>query len=285
MMRPLILRWLRFPVLLLLLSLVVPLCAEEKQAVYTVAVVPQFTPTEIHRDWMPFIERLSRDTGFKFELQVVQSIPMFEAAVLAGGPDFSFMNPYHQIMARQAQGYLPLVRDSKPLTGILVVRQDSPIKSVKELDGNEIAFPAPNSLGASLWMRAILIEQEKIKFTPLYVKTHTNVYRHVLLGKAVAGGGVNNTFSQEPAEVRTNLRILLETPGVAPHPLSAHPRVSASVRHAVTEAILKMATEPVGRALLGKVQMPNPVRADYSRDYLPLEKFRLDRYVVQEKQY
>jgi len=278
-----LLRLLGFPVLLLL-TLIAPLNAAERQPVYTVAVVPQFTATEIHRDWVPFLERLARDTGFHFELQVAQSIPTFEAAVLAGGPDFAFMNPYHQIMARQVQGYLPLVRDDRPLTGILVVRQDDPIKSVKELDGKEIAFPAPNSLGASLWLRAILAEQEKIKFTPLYVKTHTNAYRHVLLGRAAAGGGVNNTFSQEPAEVRANLRILLETPGVPSHPLSAHPRVAASVRLAVSEAILKMAKDPGGRALLSQVQMPNPVSADYARDYRPLEKYRLERYVVREKQ-
>jgi phosphonate transport system substrate-binding protein len=133
-------------------------------------------------------------------------------------------------------------------------------------------------------MRTILKEQEKIRFTSLYVKTHTNVYRHVLLGKTVAGGGINNTFNQEPAEVRAKLRVLLETPGVPPHPLSAHPRVPAAVRQSVSEAMLNMASDPVGRTLLKNIQIPNPVAADYVKDYQPLEKFRLEQSVVRENQ-
>jgi phosphonate transport system substrate-binding protein len=114
----------------------------------------------------------------------------------------------------------------------------------------------------------------------MYVKTHTNTYRHVLLGKAAAGGGVNSTLSQEPEDVRANLRILLETPGVPPHPLSVHPRVPAKVHRAVVDAILKMAADPSAKDLLSQIQMPNPVRADYAKDYLPLEKYRLEKYVV-----
>lgn len=282
-------RWLRaiilivLPILMLFSCLVAPVAATEKTPVYTVAVDPQFPPMKIHRDWTPILERLTRETGFKFELKVAPKFSMFEEAILAGAPDFAFMNPYHEIMAKQAQGYQPLARDSGLLAGILVVRHDDPIKSLRELDGKEIAFPAPNVLGASLLIRAILSEQEKIRFTPVYVKTHSNVYRHALLGKVAAGGGANKTLEREPPEVRANLRILLETPGVPPHPLSAHPRVPAHVQQAVTDAILKMGADPASHSLLKEIQMPNPVKADYARDYQPLEKLRLEQYVAHEK--
>jgi hypothetical protein len=32
--------------------------------------------------------------------------------------------------------------------------------------------------------------------------------------------------------------------------------------------------------MLREIQMPNPVRADHVRDYQPLEKFGLEKYVV-----
>jgi phosphonate transport system substrate-binding protein len=200
--------------------------------------------------------------------------------VLAGAPDFAYMNPYHQVMARKAQGYIPLVRDSKPLTGILVVRKDDPIKSVRELDGKEVAFPAPNAFGASLWIRALLAEREKIRILPAYVKTHSNAFRYAATGKAAAAGGIGVTLVDEPEELRSTLRVLLETPGVAPHPLSAHPRVPEAVRRLVTETLLGMAQDAAGQAMLKDIQMPAPVRADYARDYQPLEKFGLEKYVV-----
>jgi phosphonate transport system substrate-binding protein len=251
--------------------------------VYSVAVVPQFPAADVHRDWTPLLERLSRDTGLTLVLKISTSIPRFETEVLAGTPDFAFMNPYHEVMAMRAQGYLPLVRDSKLLSGILVVRKDDPIKSTRELDGKTLVFPAPNAFGASLWMRALLAEREHIAITPRYVQTHGNVYRQVIRGTAAAGGGVNNTLAQESDEVRADLRVLVETPGVPPHPIAAHPRVPAKARNAVAMALVRMADDPAGQQLLKDIAMPRPVAADYARDYQPLERFRLDRYVVVER--
>jgi phosphonate transport system substrate-binding protein len=253
-----------------------------QERVFTIGVVPQFTPVEIYERWGPLVKELENRTSLKFELKTYKSIPEFEKAFLKGELDFVFMNPYHQVMAYKAQKYIPLVRDKTPLTGILVVRRDSPVKEVKDLDGKVIAFPAPNAFAASLYMRALLTENFKISFTPEYVKTHDNVYRQVILGKAQAGGGVNNTFLRQPEEVKRELRVLYETPPSAPHPFSVHPRVPKEVRDKVKKAILDMANEPSMKALLDRVQMPNPVPADYARDYKPLEKLNLEKYVVLE---
>jgi len=247
---------------------------------YSVAVVPQFPAAELHRDWAGLLERVGHDAGVTLVLKVAPGIPRFETELLAGAPDFAFMNPYHAVMAMRAQGYLPLLRGSKPLTGILVVRRDDAIKSVRDLDGRQIAFPAPNAFGASLWMRALLAEREHIRISPLYVQTHSNVYRQVIHGLVAAGGGVNNTLAQERDEVRADLRVLMETPAVAPHPLAAHPRVPARVQQAVAEAFMRLAADPAGQALLAGVTLAGPVRADYGRDYRPLEQYRLDKYVV-----
>ncbi|MCF8160291.1 MAG: phosphate/phosphite/phosphonate ABC transporter substrate-binding protein [Polaromonas sp.] len=247
---------------------------------YSVAIVPQFPAVEIYRDWSPLLDRLKKETGLNFTLVVAASIPEFEDALLAGQPDFAYMNPYHQVMAKRAKGYLPLVRGGNLLTGVLVVRKDDPIKTVSDLNGKDIAFPAPNAFGASLWMRALLAEQTKIRINPVYVKTHSNVYRHVTSGRAAAGGGIHATLEDEPEEVRAHLRVLMETPGVPPHPLSAHPRVPEAVRKQVTEVLLRVAAEPVGQALMANVQMDSLRRADYMRDYFPLEKFGLEKYVV-----
>ena len=269
------------PFLLLLAS--VGAVAQEKK-VYILAVVPQFTPSEVHRNWSPIVEKLSRATGRQIEIKIYPSIQKFETAFLNGEIDLVFMNPYHAVMAKRAQGYIPLVRDdANRLIGILLVQRDSPIKSIKELNGKALAFPAPNSFAASLYMRALLAEQEKISITPLYLKTHSNVYRHVIMGEAVAGAGVNNTLKREPPEVQAQLRLLFETPGVPSHPVVAHPRVPEGLRQTVTNTLLEMQNDPTGQKLLTDIQMPKPVRADYAKDYQPLEKLGLEKYLVIEQ--
>jgi phosphonate transport system substrate-binding protein len=255
--------------------------AEERA--YICAVVPQFPSSYIYENWDPVLKALEEETGLKFVLKTFKNIPEFEKSFLKGEPDFAFMNPYHAVMAKRAQGYIPLIRDKNPLTGILVVKKDAPYKSVEDLDGKKIGFPAPNAYGASLYMRALLSEVFKIKFEALYLKTHDNVYRNVILGNVAAGGGVNQTLKRQPEEIKKELRILYETPPSAPHPIVVHPRVPKELREAFKKAFLKLPQRENLRSFLEKVQIPEPVEADYKRDYRPLEKLNLEKYLVLEE--
>lgn len=250
--------------------------------VFTLSVVPQFTPVDIGMRWSPLLAYLEKEAGISLQLRVMERTQKFESDFLAGVPDFVFLNPYHAVMAMKAQGYAPLLRGGALLNGILVVDRNGPIKRIADLDGKTIAFPSPNAFGASLYMRALLAEKEKISITPVYVGTHQNVYRHVLLGQVMAGGGVGATLEKEPSAVQSRLVALYTTPGVPSHPLAAHPRVPSEVRKRMETALLKLDRDPAGRALLAAVQLDHTQVADYARDYAPLEKLRLGHYALIE---
>jgi phosphonate transport system substrate-binding protein len=247
---------------------------------YTLAVVPHLLPLAAHRDWTPIAEELGQALQTRVEVVPYRSIPQFEAAVMQGAADFAYMNPYHMLVANRKLGYLPLVRSSHPLTGILLVRQDSPVKNVRELDGQTLAFPAPNSFAASLYLRALLTQEQKIRFKPSYLDTHSEVFRHVIMGNAAAGGAIRFTFLREPVEVCAQLRVLYETPATPPHAFAVHPRVPAAVREQARRTLLAMGKQPALRDRLEAVQLSVPVAADLARDYQPLEKLGLDRYAV-----
>ena len=174
-------------------------------------------------------------------------------------------------------GGVEQVAVGQPL-GIVVVRQDSPIRAARELDGHTLAFPAPNAFGASLLTRAQLVEVERIRITPVYARTHTNAYRHTLAGLSTATGGLRATLAREPAEVQAGLRVLMETPGAAPHPLSVHPRVPKALHARLQQAWLQLAQQPELRPSFKAIPMPQPVLADQARDYEPLRRLRLERY-------
>lgn len=251
--------------------------AEEKSLV--IAVVPQFASLQVNRDWTPLLSRLEQATGIHFQLRLYEQIPGFEADLSQGIPDLAFMNPYQFLVAKKAQGYRPLIRDnSANLEGILVVRRDSPIKNIAELDNKTIAFPSPNALGASLYMRALLAEKAGLKINPVYVGSHQTVWRQVLQGSVQAGGGVRGTLSKEPEGIQTQLRVLYTTPGIAPHPLAAHPRVSAAISKKIVDALLAMHNDPEGNRLLAAVQLTQPIETDFQRDYEPLSRLKLERY-------
>jgi phosphonate transport system substrate-binding protein len=250
---------------------------------YSVAIVPQFSSQQLNAEWQPLLKRVGDRAGVRLVLRFYPTIPEFESGFRRGETDFIYANPYHVVMAHRDQGYVPLVRDQKSLTGILLVAAKGPVKSPADLEGKTVAFPAPNAFGASLLIRAQLAEEMKVRIEPVYVKTHANVYRQVALGEVAAGGGVNQTFNDQPPELRAQLRVLHETPGAAPHAFGAHPRVPAKVRNDVTAAFLALVRNEPGKRLAADARIPEPVAADYARDYAPLARLNLEKFVVIEK--
>jgi phosphonate transport system substrate-binding protein len=248
---------------------------------WRLAVVPQLTPVEMYNAWTPVVDALAQ-AGVSCELVVHHSIARFEQEFRSGRTDIVFLNPYHMVMARQAHGYVPLLHDTKPLEGVLVVRQDSPYTTLAQLRDQRIAFPAPNALAASLYIRAVLDREHHVRHETWYAMNHRNAIRQVLTGDAAAAGVVKTTLALEPESVRQSLRVLYTTPALAPHPLAVHPRVPGAVRQRIREVLQAMAADATRKPLLKAIQMPDPVPADYERDYAGLYRLGLNRYVVNE---
>lgn len=272
-------------ILILCLSLfALPASAQDDahRPVYTIGVVPQFAQRQLFDIWQPIIQALEPELDFDLQLVGSSKIPVFEKKFLAGEYDFAYMNPYHLLKAHESQGYVPLVRDgSRQLKGILVVNSKSSYQNVAELQKTIIAFPSPNALGASLLMRADLAGLFDLEFFPRYVQTHSSVYLNVALGQTSAGGGVLSTFQQQPPEVRERLRVIYETRGMPPHPLSAHQRVPDEDREALRRAWLKLARTETGRNLMARIPMYQPIAATLD-EYLPMRAWGLDSYYILE---
>ena len=246
--------------------------------VYKIGVVPQWGTDRLFEIWKPLLARLREKTGVNLELEATFSIPSFEKGFSEGEYDFAYMNPYHFVCAQRDQGYVPLLRDyNKQLKGILVASVDSEVKEIEDLQGQRIDFPSPNALGASLYMRALLSRKFEIEFQPQFVETHESVYLNVISGKAAAGGGVGRTLEAQIPEMRERLRVIYETPGVAPHPIAYHPRVPAEVVEKVREAMLEMAQTEEGQKLLSGIPMTEPGLAD-AADYQPLIDLQLEEF-------
>ncbi|MCK7583246.1 MAG: phosphate/phosphite/phosphonate ABC transporter substrate-binding protein [Chromatiales bacterium] len=131
-------------------------------------------------------------------------------------------------------------------------------RSVRDLDGETIAFPAPNALAASLLMRADLTRRIGIRFQPRYLTTHSLVYASVARGQVAAGGGVQQTFDAQPAALRAELRVLYRTRELPAHPIVAHARVPEAIRVRLRDALLAMGDCADGRARLARIPIDNP---------------------------
>lgn len=217
---------------------------------YTFAVVPQHAASKIVRLWTPILDWIGQHSGHQLKVVTAKNIPEFERQLAAGHYDFAYMNPYHFVVFNQSPGYQALAHQkNKRIKGIIVTHKDSPYQSLKELSGSKLAFPSPAAFAASLLTRASL-QQGDVSFTPQYVSSHDSVYMTVAKGIFPAGGGVVRTLNNMPEEIRTQLRVLWESPGYTPHAIASHPRIPEQVRIDIQQALLSMGQQQDSMQLL-----------------------------------
>ncbi|MEM9445976.1 MAG: phosphate/phosphite/phosphonate ABC transporter substrate-binding protein [Verrucomicrobiota bacterium] len=244
---------------------------------YKVGVVPQFEQRRLLATWSPILKYLEDQTGDLFKLSSSTSIGEFEKRFLAGEFDLAYCNPYHYIMAKRAQGYVPIIMSgSKKLQGILVASNSSGINDINQLHNQKLAFPSANALGASLLMRAELKKFHGLDIKPEYVKTHSSVYLFVAKGVMKAGGGVQRTFNEQKQSLQNKLKIIYRTAKVNPHPIIVHPRLGNDKKIEIQKLLLSLAS--MQAVLFENIPMNDPMQAT-DKDYLNLEQLGLEEFV------
>ncbi|MBQ0723874.1 MAG: phosphate/phosphite/phosphonate ABC transporter substrate-binding protein [Cycloclasticus sp.] len=245
---------------------------------YTVGVVPQFGPRQITQIWQPILSEVSRSSGVQLRLKASPNMATFEKQLNNGVFDFAYMSPNHAVTTHRRQTYKPLLKDrERQLFGIIVVKKDSLIQSVQELNGQTIAFPSSSAIGATLLPKAELSRKFNITMNSLYVKSHSSVYFNVVMGTVIAGGGVQKTFAQQDKKIRDKLRILYATESVSPHPIGVHSRVSQAVQEKITSAFLALDQQTETRQLLAKIPIKKIGSATIS-DYDAVKKLQLETF-------
>lgn len=216
----------------------------------TVGIVPQQSASELARVWIPVLGALSERAGLSLRFATAPDIPAFEKRLAAGAYDVAYMNPYHYSVFAQKPGYVAFAKEKgRRLRGLVVVRKDSMIKDMKELAGQQIAFPAPAAFAATVLVRAEF-ERMGVPITPVFVKSHESVYLNVAQRQIEAGGGIVRTLQTMDAPVRDELRVLWQTKDYTPHAFAAHPRVPAADLQALRAAMLTADSDPRMRSVL-----------------------------------
>lgn len=223
---------------------------------YTVGIVPQQASAIMARKWLPLLNYLTQNSHIELSFKTAPTIPEFEKRLQQGEYDFAYMNPYHYaVMFSQNPGYQVLAHEKNlRLQGILVVRKDSPITDIKQLDGTDLAFPAPAAFAASILPR-LELKKQGIHIQPYFVASHDSVYIAVARNFFPAGGGILKTFEMMPSEIRDQLRILWRTELYTPHAFAAHPRVTPEVRKALTDVMVAMDSDPTAMKILSDLGM------------------------------
>ncbi len=241
---------------------------------YSFSIAPQQGYDEIMRRWTPIVDYLNQTTGLSLELKTGKDIPTYQDDVKKGAYDFAFVNAYHYTLFHDSQGYNAFARQQGANSvGIIVVKKDSPIKSVEELKGMTVAFPAPTAIVATV-LQFSHLKDLKVDVRPTYLTTMDNVYSAVARGLYPAGGGEMRTFESQDSTIRNDLRILWTANPMPAHPFFAHPRVPKEVVAKVQKAMIELGSTENGKHLLRAVRFQG-IESTSDSDYNEVRALKL----------
>lgn len=214
----------------------------------SLGVVPQQSSTRTVSLWSGLLEEIGRRSGYRIELKPARDIPTFEQRLAAGEFDLVYMNPYEYTVYHRAPGYQAFAREEGKLEALIVVRRDSNVQKLSDLQGRTLAL-VPAAFAATVLPLAHLREQG-VAVTPKFVGSHESVYLAITRGMYPAGGGVRRTFERMVPEMRAELRVLWAAPPVTPHAIAAHPRVPRAIIEQLQRVLLDLKHDATGRRLL-----------------------------------
>jgi len=237
----------------------------------TIGIVPQQSPFQLMKVWNPIIKYLEKETGEKVVLKLECSFPKFESELYSGKYDIAYMNPYHYVIAHKKIGYIPMVRASENLAGIVVVNKNSNITDISMAKNKTFLFPAINAFAATILVKYELLayygididKQNKV----LYVNSHNSVYKGVARGVGNFGGGIERTLkSINDKESTDRLTILYKTKDYPSHPFAVSPNINEKVKEKFTNALLNMPKELLNSLSIKQILKTNDAQYDSIRD-------------------
>lgn len=172
----------------------------------SMGVVPTDTMTETFNQWSFLIGLLEEDTGYEIELYEASDLPAVIEAAVAGDLDIIYLGPFGHLIARQNGAEMSTVGASSATpagvnnASMGVVRADSPVQDLADLEGEDICFVSPSSATGYLFGAAGLVEiglDPERDVNPIFVGDHSSAARAMYDGECAA---VFTTRSQAETE-------------------------------------------------------------------------------------
>lgn len=228
---------------------------------------------------------LSERTGLQFKKAFVAS--SYEAMVSAMGVNkvhVAWLPPMAYLFAHQrygAQVALKVVRNGKATyRGQIVVKADSPHKTVADLKGQRVAFVEQSSASGYLYPRALLIENGLDPDVDLADISFSGSHDSALL--ALVKGTADAACTYEDArkklaessvpDIMQQTRILAYTPEIPADNVSYSTDVSPQLAQQITAALLALAKEEQGAKILMELYEIEGLVEAVDADYDPVRK-------------
>jgi len=223
---------------LLLLGLSEVYAAKDKAVRF--GSVAEDTPAVMHQRLTPLTNYLEKAIGRKVVLVLSPDMPSAIRSVSNGEVELAYLTPVAYLNAHKAGGVKLLgkaVTNNQSFFRLeIVVREDSPIKTVKDLVGKSFAFGDP----AALLQRAVVV-QSGVSLDQLGKRAFLGHYDNIargILNKDYDAGIVTDTKARKWS--KNGLRVVYRSENLPPYNIAAAGNIDEELFNKLKEALLKL---------------------------------------------
>jgi len=216
---------------------------------YTFNVLNQRSVALTAQYWNPILLYVSRKSGVPLELKLAKTTKEANALAEQGAYHFLYTNHFFT-PERDRLGFRVIARPAGPgIRGQIVVPNDSPIKTISELNGKEVAFASPDAF-AAYWLPMDALLKNRVNVKSVFTSNQEAGLAQLKVG-TVAAAGVNDTVIQRYARREGfEYRLLWNSEIYNDLCIMASSKVPPAKVQAVRDAFVAMMSDSEGRKVV-----------------------------------
>ena len=216
-------------------------------------------PARIHEQWQPFVDYVSKKTGYSIEIVVPRGFKKIKQKIANKQVDLFYTNSYVFYRLNQ-KGKAIALAQMQNLEGnimsnsVIFVRSDSGFNKLSDLKNSKMAFISPAGAGGYLAPRAQFFKEginTKVDVKESFTKNLSSSIHKVLLGDVGAATMCGLNFKLMSEKVDTGeLRIISKSENYPENVIGIRPEINSKIRNDIAKVILGMYKDSEGNKIL-----------------------------------
>jgi phosphonate transport system substrate-binding protein len=218
-------------------------------AAHTFYVLHQRTVSLTAQYWNPILTYVSARSGVPLELKLAKTAKEGNALAEAGKFDFLYTNHFFT-PERDRLGYRVIARPAGPgIRSQIVVPVDSPIQSLPDLAGKEVAFVSPDGF-TGYWLPMDALMRAKVDVKVVFTGNQEASSAQLRIKKIDAAGVNSSVMARYGRREQFEYRALWTSEIYQDLCIMANPKTPPEKVAAVRKALVAMTQEPDGLRIL-----------------------------------
>jgi len=221
----------------------------QAQQPYSFYVLNQRTIALTAQYWNPILSFVSKKSGVALDLKLAKSAQEGNANAEAGKYAFLYTNHFFT-PERDRLGYKVIARPAGPgIRSQIVVPVDSPIQSLSDLNGKEVAFVSPDGF-TGYWLPMDALLRSNVNIKVVFSGNQEASSAQLRLYKVAAAGVNSSVMARYGRRESFQYRALWTSEVYQDLCIMANPHLPANTVASVRAALIDMVKDPQGHEIL-----------------------------------